>query len=236
MSIILSVVLAGCENLPEDIEMIYIEGGEFFMGSYGDYAEADEKPAHTVSVKSFYLGKYEVTQETWTKIMRRNPSCFRSGGNPVESVSIDDIRRFFKRLNSMTGKKYRLPSEAEWEYAAKGGNHRDTAQYSGGADLDGISWHRENSDGKPHKVGTKVPNILGLYDMTGNVHEWCGEIYSGMNYQGDTVNRTEGGVNYVFRGGCFLSDAEHSRVSNRNYAPYSVRNFSLGFRLALDAE
>lgn len=230
------MLLAGCANVANDIELVYIEGGSFVMGSDSYSAEADEMPAHTVQVKSFYLGKYEISQKIWTKVMKLNPSYFQDEDNPVESVSHSDIQMFLERLNSRTGKKFRLPTEAEWEYAAKGGILRDTVQYSGGPNLNRISWHRENSGGESHKVGTKVPNILGLHDMTGNVHEWCDEIYSGTNYQGDTVNVTDDGINFVFRGGCFLSDEAHCRITNRNYASYTTRNFSLGFRLALDAE
>lgn len=230
------MLLAGCANVANDIELVYIEGGCFVMGSDSYSAEADEMPAHTVQVKSFYLGKYEVPQKIWTKVMKLNPSYFQDEDYPVESVSHSDIQMFLERLNSRTGKKYRLPTEAEWEYAAKGGIFRDTVQYSGGPNLNRISWHRENSGRESHKVGTKVPNILGLHDMTGNVHEWCDEIYSGTNYQGDTVNVTDDGINFVFRGGCFLSDEAHCRITNRNYASYTTRNFSLGFRLALDAE
>lgn len=228
--------MTGCVNLPDDFEMIYIEGGTFVMGSDNASAEADEMPAHSERVKSFYLGKYEVSQKTWTKIMRLNPSYFKDGNNPVESVSYNDIMVFLKRLNSRTGKKYRLPTETEWEYAAKGGIFRDTMQFSGGNNLDIISWHKQNSDEKVHNVGTKEPNILGLYDMTGNVHEWCDDVYFGTNYNGETVNPIKDGIKFVFRGGCFISDAEHCRITNRNYTSCDTRNFSLGFRLALDAE
>lgn len=228
--------LTGCANPADDIELVYIEGGSFVMGTDSGPAEADEIPAHTQQVKSFYLGKYEVSQKRWTKVMKLNPSYFQDEDNPVESVSHNDIQIFLERLNTRTGKNYRLPTEAEWEYAAKGGIFQDTVQYSGGQNLNKISWHRENSGGKSHKIGTKAPNILGLHDMTGNVHEWCDEVYSGTNYQGDTVNITDDSINFVFRGGCFLSDEAHCRITNRNYASYTTRNFSLGFRLALDAE
>ena len=236
ISIILLLFLTGCTNLTNEIELVYIDGGNFIMGSDSDYAEADEMPAHTKQVQSFYLGKYEVSQKIWTKVMKLNPSYFQDDDNPVESVSHNDIQIFLERLNARTGKKYRLPTEAEWEYAAKGGRFQDIVQDNNLTNLNQISWQRENSEEKSHKIGTKVPNILGLYDMIGNVHEWCDDIYSGTNYQGDTVKLTDNGINFVFRGGCFISDKAHCRITNRNYASYTTRNFTLGFRLAHEVE
>ena len=152
--VILLLFLTGCTNLTNEIELVYIDGGNFIMGSDSDYAEADEMPAHTKQVQSFYFGKYEVSQKIWTKVMKLNPSYFQDDDNPVESVSHNDIQIFLERLNARTGKKYRLPTEAEWEYAAKGGRFQDIVQDNNLTNLNQISWQHENSEEKSHKIGT----------------------------------------------------------------------------------
>lgn len=227
--------LFSCSNPINEIEMQLVEGGNFLMGSDAKEAEDDEKPVHVVGVDSFYLCKYEVSQRLWKYVMGLNPSYFQNPEFPVECVSYDDVHIFLNRLNTITGKKYRLPTEIEWEYAAKGGCMQNEYVYSGGDDPFVVAWFLENSNEQPHSVGRLKGNALGLYDMTGNVHEWCEDYYDGTNYARDTINM-ETHISYVFRGGSFYSDRQHCRITNRNHAPFDTRNFSLGFRLAHDVE
>lgn len=228
--------ICACSNPTKYIDLQYIEGGTFTMGSDDESAESDERPPHMTEVRSFYLCKYEVSQKLWVKIMKINPSYFQDPDNPVESVSHEDIQLFLERLNSMTGKKYRLPTEVEWEYAAKGGKYHNNHNYSGGDILDNVGWHKNNSEEKTHHIGTLAPNQLGIYDMTGNVHEWCQNVYDGTDYANNTVTHVDYDLYFVFRGGSFYSDSTHCRITNRNHAIFNARNFSLGFRLAHDIE
>lgn len=229
------LALFACSNPTEDIEMVLVEGGDFVIGSEAEGAEADEKPVVKVHVDSYYISKFEVTQALWEYVMKYNPSYFQNPDFPVESVSYDDVQVFLRKLNYLTGKSYRLPTEREWEYAAKGGRHQSGYFYSGNDNIDEVAWYRENSGEQTHQVGKLEGNSLGLYDMTGNVHEWCVDSYDGTNYIGDTVSVVTDLV-YVFKGGSFYSDCQHCRISNRNNASFDTRNFSLGFRLARDAD
>jgi formylglycine-generating enzyme required for sulfatase activity len=180
------------------------------------------------------MGKYEVTQAQWERIMGDNPSRSKGDNLPVENVNCEDVQEFISRLNAATGKQYRLPTEAEWEYAAHGGNKSQGYIYSGSNDLNEVGWFFEDSNSQTHPVGTKAANELGLYDMSGNVWEWCndwGDNYSSSQQQ-DPMGASSGS-DRVFRGGSWLNTAEHCRVSYRfNYAP-SHRHSYLGFRLAL---
>lgn len=216
--------------------MVFVKGGSFYMGSNDPDADLDEKDIRLVSVGDFYISRYEVTQSEWNEIMRCNLSCFRGSSLPVECVSWDDVMMFIERLNRKTGRHYRLPTYEEWEYAAKGGEHAVETEYSGGDCLDDIAWSSNNSKNETHRVGRLKPNILGIYDMTGNVHEWCYGKYDSLAYAQDTLlSKT---VNYsdirVFKGGSWASDAIHCRISNFNYNSRETRNFSIGFRLAED--
>ena len=162
------------EKLNDD--MVYIEAVEFTMGATKEQkgeANSDEKPAHPVVLSCFYLCKYEVTQELWETVMGDNPSHFKGKNLPVENVSWDDCQKFIMKLNELTGKKYRLPTEAEWEYAARGGSNSMHYKYSGGNYLEYLSWCFRNSMDKTHTVGMMKPNELGLYDMFGNISEYC---------------------------------------------------------------
>ena len=193
-----------------EADMVRITGGSFTMGCKdaqrdGNCAD-DEKPSRTVQVAAFSLGRYEVTQAQWRAVMGENPSYFKNCDNcPVENVSWNDIQEFLQKLNALTGKKYRLPSEAEWEYAARGGNQSRGYLYSGSNDPKEVAWFSENSGSKTQPVGGKKPNELGLYDMSGNVWEWCEDDWHG-TYQGAPtdsrpwVDRPRGGSR-VLRGG-----------------------------------
>ena len=174
------------------------------------------------TVKSFYIGKYEVTQGQWEAMMGSNPSCFKSGSNyPVEQVSWIDVQEFISRLNAATGKNFRLPTEAEWEYAASGGNKKRGFEYSGSSNINDVAWYTGNSGNKTHPVGAKQPNELGIYDMSGNVWEWCQDWYDAkQNYR-------------VQRGGSWRHAAGSCRVTYRiTYDPV-FRDSSSGFRLVL---
>ena len=223
-------------NLP-DIAMVYVSGGTFTMGAtseQGSDAYDWEKPAHSVTLSGYYIGKYEVTQELWKAVMGSNPSYYKGDNLPVERVSWNDVQEFLRKLNAMTGKRYRLPTEAEWEFAARGGNSSRGYKYSGGNSLGSVAWYYDNSGSRTHAVGTKSPNELGIYDMSGNVLEWCQDWWG--SYSSSSQRNPKGpnsGSDRVDRGGSWLNDARLCRVSNRGGNTPDDRNFSLGFRLAL---
>ena len=219
--------------------MIPVEGATFTMGATPEQQdpEDDEKPTHQVTLSSYYIGETEVTQALWTAVMGNNPSNLKGDNNPVEEVSWDDCQKFIEKLNSFTGKKFRLPTEAEWEYAARGGNKSKGYQYSGSNNLDDVAWYRKNSGGiVTHPVKTKQPNELGIYDMSGNVMEWCQDWYGLSYYSVSDTNNPQGpssGLFRVFRGGCWSGDASGCRSAyRRGYAPYD-RDSDLGLRLVL---
>lgn len=158
--------------------MVHVQGGTFTMGrtsSKADWCDDSDKPAHQVTVGSFYICKYEVTQKLWKAFMGNNPSWTKADNMPVEWVNWVTAQKFIRKLNAFSGKKFRLPTEAEWEYAARGGNRSHNYLYSGSDDINAVAWWQDNSGDKLHPVGTKRPNELGLYDMTGNVYEWCSD-------------------------------------------------------------
>ena len=222
-------------NLP-DIAMVYVSGGTFTMGAtseQGSDAYDCEKPAHSVTLSGYYIGKYEVTQELWEAVMGSNPSHFKGDNLPVEMVSWDDVQEFLRKLNAMTGKRYRLPTEAEWEFAARGGNGSRGCKYSGSNSIDDVAWCYYNS-GCPHAVGTKSPNELGIYDMSGNVWEWCQDWYG--SYSRSSQRNPKGpnsGPSRVCRGGSWFDGARRCRVSDRICYTPDFRSGYLGFRLAL---
>jgi len=218
-----------------NIEMVFVENGTFTMGCTGEQGDDcfnDEEPAHQVTLSSFYIGKYEVTQAQWKAIMGNNPSYFKGDNLPVEQVSWNDVQDFIRKLNIQTGKNYRLPTEAEWEYAARGGNKSRGYKYSGNKNPDKVAWC---GIGTTHPVGTKSSNELGIYDMSGNVSEWCQDWYG--NYsslaQRDPMGPPfDSESNHVVRGGGWYDDVGAIRVSCRRGGWTGYSNSGYGFRLA----
>ena len=219
-------------------EMVYVEGGTFRMGAteeQGEDAWDDENPVHRVTLSSYLIGKHEVTQALWEELMGSNPSYNKQGGDyPVENVSWFDCREFIKKLNARTGMKFRLPTEAEWEYAARGGNRGKGYKYAGGDNLDEVGWFIDNSGNPTHPVGEKKPNELGLYDMSGNVWEWCQDWRGAYSSEAQT-NPTgpQSGGDRVLRGGSYWGCARCCRVSDRIFSDPGYRDVYFGLRLVL---
>jgi formylglycine-generating enzyme required for sulfatase activity len=217
------------------IEMVSVKGGCYQMGdTFGD-GDSNEKPVHEVCVDDFYMGKYEVTQGQWKAIMGNNPSSFKDCGDncPVEQVSWNDIQDFINKLNQKTGKKYRLPTEAEWEYAARSGGKNE--KYSGSDDIDSVAWYDKNSGRETHTRGQKQPNGLGIYDMSGNVWEWVTDWYDSNYYKNSPKDNPKGvnsGSLRVRRGGCMRCDATRGHASFRGRGAPNERRSNVGFRLA----
>ena len=225
-------VIANAKNSIEP-EVVFVEGGTFLMGSNsGDF---DERPVRSVTLSAFNIGKYEVTQAQWKVVMGNNPSHFSGCDDcPVETVSWNDVQDFIRKLNEQTGKNYRLPTEAEWEYAAKGGKSSRGYAYSGSNDINSAAWNTENSGSKTHTVGSKQANELGVYDLTGNVWEWCSDLHGTYsNYSETNPLGASSGQNRVLRGGSWSDFARFCRYSNR--IMYNPGNGDLiyGFRLVL---
>ena len=218
--------------------MVDVAGGTFTMGAtpeQEDEAVDSEKPAHQVTLSSFSIGQTEVTQALWLAVMGTNPSTFTGNlQNPVDMVSWDDCQEFITQLNALTGLSFRLPTEAEWEYAARGGNKSQGTKYAGSSILDEVAWYPDNSNGTTHPVATKSPNELGLYDMSGNVFEWCQDWFGEYSSTAQT-NPTgpESGTYKIQRGGSFRHNAGMCRVSRRSYATSSNNGNHRGLRLAL---
>ena len=214
--------------------MVYVSGGSFMMGSDDSEAYSDEKPVHRVTLSSYRIGKYEVTQELWEAVMGSNPSYFKGSRRPVENVSWEDCQTFIRKLNSLTGQTFKLPTEAQWEFAARGGNSSRGYKYSGSNYIENVGCYYDNSGSTSHNVGTKSPNELGIYDMSGNVYEWCRDwkgTYSSSS-QVDPEGPSTGSYR-VYRGGSWCSFAGRCRVSNRIYYSPDNRYFDLGLRLCL---
>ena len=220
-----------------NIEMVKVEAGSFNMGATPEMVNPweDEKPVHRVTLTNdYYIGKYEVTQALWQAVMGKNPSWFKGNDLPVEQVSWNDCQDFISKLNAMTGKRFRLPTEAEWEYAARGGKKSRSYQYSGSNTLGDVAWYSDNSGSKTHAVGTKQPNELGIYDMAGNVDEWCQDWY--VSYSSSPQTNPTGaasGSDRVSRGGSWDFSARGCRSSYRRGNTPDFRNGDLGLRLVL---
>ena len=219
------------------IDMVRVEAGTFTMGATPEMKDPynDEKPTHQVTLTNdYYIGKYEVTQALWKAVMGNNPSSFKGDNLPVEEVSWDDCQDFISKLNRITGKTFRLPAEAEWEYAARGGNKSRGYQYSGSSNLSDVAWYKDNSGSKTHAVGTKQPNELGIYDMCGNVWEWCQDWYGKYSSSSQTnPTGANSGSNRVYRGGGWGSSARYCRLSCRCGSTPVDRGSYLGLRLVL---
>ena len=218
--------------------MISIEGGSFQMGATSEQkkdADNDEKPVHNVTLNDFMIGETEVTQELWEVVMGTNPSSFKDAKHPVECVSWNDCMKFISALRFLTGRSFRLPTEAEWEFAARGGNKSGKTVYSGSDTIDNVAWYDDNSGNGTHPVGTKKPNELGIYDMSGNVDEWCEDRYG--SYSSSPQTNPQGskeGSLRVVRGGSWHSLARHCRVSVRgSLTQGNLDNKTVGFRLSL---
>ncbi|MBQ8760902.1 MAG: formylglycine-generating enzyme family protein [Bacteroidales bacterium] len=229
-----------------NMKMVYVQGGSYNMGCTGEQGgdcDDNEKTVRYVTVSDFYIGQFEITQAQWQAVMgtsvyqqqsKAGESSIYGTGNdyPMYCVSWEEAKEFCRRLSQQTGKTYRLPTEAEWEYAARGGKKTQNTKYAGGYSLDYVGWYTSNSGGKTHAVGTKNANELGIYDMSGNVWEWCEDWYG--DYSSGSQTNPAGpssGSDRVLRGGGWNGSARSCRVSSRNYdSPGERFNFS-GFRV-----
>lgn len=220
--------------------MIKIDGGEFMMGTNDPKARNMDKPAHKVILDDFYMGKYEITQDIFYAVMGTDHSYFRGENMPVDTVSWLEIKRFIQRLNKLTGKTFRMPTEAEWEFAARGGNKSKGYLYSGSNNIDEVAWYSKNSKFRTHPVGSKQVNELGLYDMTGNVLEWVADGANRQFYQYSPVknpyNDKSDDKSYdmrVMRGCSFEYDADECPNYFRDGSSSNSKVTGTGFRLAM---
>jgi formylglycine-generating enzyme required for sulfatase activity len=235
-------------RLPHEPEMVFVEGGTFPLGRNESLADADEKPAHTVTLtKGYWIGKYEVTQAQWYAVMDKaadiSPARFADDTRPIENVRYAEAQEYIAKLNAATGKKYALPTEAQWEFAARGGNKSKGYTYSGGGTINFVGWYQVNSEGSTHAVGRLLPNELGIHDMSGNVWEWTADWFDFYTEaaQTDPTGRATPLSNperpeyaaRVYRGGGFDNPARHGWPSNRGIISPDDLTGDLGLRLAL---
>ena len=219
-------------------KMIRVDGGTFTMGAtseQGSDANDNEKPAHQVTLSSYYIGETEVTQALWQAVMGSNPSDFKGENRPVEKVSWDDCQTFISKLKSLTGQNFHLPTVAQWEFAARGGNKSQGNKYSGSNTIGKVAWYQNNSSReKTRLVKTKYPNELGIYDMSGNVCEWC-QDWCGSYSSSSQTNPTgpSSGSYRAFRGGSWVDTDRGCRVSTQSGWYPGTRDSYLGLRLAL---
>lgn len=219
------------------IEMVRVEGGTFTMGATAEQASdafSDELPTHKVTLSPFLIGKYEVSQTLWLAVMGENPSVNTGINLPVDNVTWNECQTFITKLNELTGKNFRLLTEAEWEYAARGGNISKGYKYSGSNNLGDVAWYIDNSNNTSHAMGTKAPNELGIYDMTGNVMEWVSD-WKGSYSSGAQTNPTgpDSGTYRVNRGGSYGNVERLSRITNRNSIDPNMSSKTMGLRLCL---
>lgn len=219
--------------------MISVEGGIFMMGAKDSDEDAysEEYPRHKVTLNSYKIAQTEVTQALWQAVMGSNPSRLKNNSQcPVENVSWNDCQTFIRKINQLTGKKFRLPTEAEWEFAARGGRHGSDSYTVAGCnnDIDESAWYEDNSGGRTHPVGTKEINELYLYDMSGNVSEWCQDWFKGYGSSA-SVNPTgpTTGTERIVRGGSFESDYQDCRITSRDFEEPDEKEVTIGLRLAL---
>lgn len=227
--------------------MKFVEGGTFYMGAQSDNPDepnfdsealVEEQPVHKVMLSSFYIGETEVTQALWLEVMGEDPGWedkYGFGSNyPAYRVSWEDCQEFIRKLNDRTGKKFRLPTEAEWEYAARGGNKSKGYRYAGGNNVDQVSWHQDNSEDIAHPVKLKKANELKLYDMSGNLWEWCSDWYD--EYNKDSQSNPQGpldGTIRVLRGGSWSDDFDYGLLPNRFFSAPGFAAYFIGVRLVL---
>lgn len=223
-------------GISPSFKMVAIPAGTFTMGCTSEQSDCgdDEKPTHSVSLSAFKMMETEVTQAQWRAVMGNNPSNFLGCDDcPVENIRWDDIQNFLSKLNIKCSKYYRLPTEAEWEYAARGGQNY---KYAGSNNINDVAWYSSNSDSKTHSVKSKRANGYGLYDMTGNVWEWCNDWYEKGYYENSSYNNPQGSISgtyCIIRGSGWGNDSQACRVALRySYAPDS-RNSGIGFRLVI---
>ncbi|MBU2899087.1 formylglycine-generating enzyme family protein [Vibrio hepatarius] len=243
-----SFLINGCTTphpIALDIEknMVMVEGGTYIMGSNTDLANKAEKPARKVTVNTFYISKFEVTQELFESVMGSSFSYFQGKNSPVNNLSWQQANYFIDKLNQLTGEHYRLPTEAEWEFAATGGIKSHGFAYSGSNNIGDVAWYAANSNNQAHPVGKKQPNELGLYDMTGNVGEFVIDAYDDTFYRfGPTDNPNNakqekaGLAHKSVRGGSFSYDADESENFRRDFASQSIIMSDMGLRLAKSVE
>lgn len=230
------------EDYSEDIlgvsiEMVAVEGGVYYMGSNDIDAADDENPSHKVRLDNYYIGRYEITQKEWAAIIGDNPSYHKDCDEcPVEDIQFR-VQEFIDALNQVTGKHYRLPTEAEWEYAARGGASSKSFKYSGSNNLDNVGWYSDNSDGTTQNVGELVPNELGIFDMTGNVWEPCSDKYYADFYNFSVPNNPTNpamGNYHVLRGGSWFNSPYDCRSTRRIEGFRNYGSNARGIRLAHD--
>jgi formylglycine-generating enzyme required for sulfatase activity len=236
-------------RLPYEPEMVFVEGGTFMMGSDKSQADADEKPVHPVTLtRGYWIGKYEVTQAQWYAVMVSkaediSPALFTGDNLPIDNVRYAEAQEYIAKLNAATGKKYALPTEAQWEFAARGGNKSKGYTYSGGSTFEFVGWYQVNSERTTHAVGSLLPNELGIYDMSGNVWEWTADWFDfyPVAAQTDPAGRDTPLSDpehpeyaaHVYRGGCFDNPARHGWPSNRGIISPDDLTGDLGLRLVL---
>lgn len=218
--------------------MVLVQGGTFTMGTDDEYSSPDEQPVHKVTLSDYYLANVTVTQKQWAAIMGDNTlwdeSYGKGDGYPANFISFEEVNHFIQKLNEYSGLRFRLPTESEWEYAACGGRHSQGFLYSGSNVPDEVAWHRGNADYKMHLSALLRPNELGLYDMSGNVWEWCSDYYG--SYSTDDVTNPTGpatGTKRVVRGGSFTYDADYARCKARNCIAETNHSLAVGLRLAI---
>ena len=211
-----------------NIHMVLVGGGTFQMG-LDDAPTVGEKPAHAVALDDYYIGATEITQGQWRAVMGNNPSHFRGDNLPVDGVTWEEAKLFCKKLSELSGRHYTLPTEAQWEYAASGGGQ---TPHAGSVNLDEIAWYGVNSGRRTHAVALKAPNVLGIYDMSGNIWEWCSDWYAPYE-SADQLNPTgpQLGTERVLRGGSWIIEAEHCRITYRNANVPTARDNNYGFRV-----
>jgi formylglycine-generating enzyme required for sulfatase activity len=228
---------ASLDQILEKYGMVWVQGGTYLMGCTSEQTgcDNDEIPVHQVTLSNFYIGKFELTQNLWEEIMGSNPASFKGLSRPVEQVSWNDVQQFISKLNLRTGLTFRLPTEAEWEFAARGGTKSNKYIYSGGNILNNVGWYTDNSNNSTHPVREKSANELGLYDMAGNVWEWCSDLYGSYSSSPQTNPQgpSSGSTSRVVRGGSWYNNSQNCRISNRESLSQGSRGSTFGFRLVL---